>query len=396
MPRIVIIGAGPAGLSLSQSLAKQLSPADDTEVVVFEKSKYYYHAVGTPRAYTEESFSKMLFIPYDNAIPANARSFVRIVRAVVTSISADKNEVAYRKVNDSDDELSATTETLAFDSLVIATGSTYTVPIKPDSKQFSRAYTERKLKEVRDQIAAARKILIVGGGAVGCEVAGDIASKYPDKTVTILEGRDQLVAGNNLRDKFRNNVKASLERMNVKVILGERLEERLTGNSFTKRTLRTNKGTEIESDIQLLCGGFSPAAELVREMDPAMVDNRGFVKVNALLQLDDPRYHHMFALGDVSNHATPKLAFLAGEQGKHLAKEFVSTIRKRQSTIMNAYPAVKVEACILPLGPNGGVSQLPVFGGLVLGNFITRLFKAKDMFASMTWKSLGATAPASS
>ncbi|KAJ0389487.1 hypothetical protein ATCC90586_011840 [Pythium insidiosum] len=194
MPRIVIIGAGPAGLNLFQSLAKQLSPADGTEVVVFEKSKYYYHAVGTPRAYTEESFSKMLFIPYDNAIPANARSFVRIVRAVVTSISADKNEVAYRKVNDSDDELSATTETLAFDSLVIATGSTYTVPIKPDSKQFSRAYTERKLKEVRDQIAAARKILIVGGGAVGCEVAGDIASKYPDKTVTILEGRDQLQA----------------------------------------------------------------------------------------------------------------------------------------------------------------------------------------------------------
>ncbi|GLD94361.1 hypothetical protein PINS_up002972 [Pythium insidiosum] len=74
MPRIVIIGAGPAGLNLFQALAKQLSPADDTEVVVFEKSKYYYHAVGTPRAYTEEAFAKMLFIPYDNAIPTNARS----------------------------------------------------------------------------------------------------------------------------------------------------------------------------------------------------------------------------------------------------------------------------------------------------------------------------------
>ncbi|GLD94366.1 hypothetical protein PINS_up002977 [Pythium insidiosum] len=393
MPRIVIIGAGPAGLNLFQALAKQLSPADDTEVVVFEKSKYYYHAVGTPRAYTEEAFAKMLFIPYDNAIPTNARSFVRIVRAVVTSIAGDKNEVSYRTVRDSDDQLSATTETLAFDSLVIATGSTYTVPIKPDSQQVARSHTESKLKEVHDQIAAAQKILIVGGGAVGCEVAGDIASKYPQKQVTILESREQLVAGNNVRDKFRNNVKASLERMKVKVIVGERLEERLTGNSFTKRTLRTNKGTEIESDIQLLCGGFSPVGELVREMDPALVDDRGFVKVNAMLQLDDPKYHHMFALGDVSNHATPKLAYWAGEQGKHLAKELVATIRKRQSAVVNAYPPVKVEACILPLGPNGGVSQLPLFGGLVVGNFVTRLFKAKDMFAGMTWKGLGATAP---
>ncbi|GLE09499.1 hypothetical protein PINS_up021227 [Pythium insidiosum] len=134
----------PAGLNLFQALAKQLSPADDTEVVVFEKSKYYYHAVGTPRAYTEEAFAKMLFIPYDNAIPTNARSFVRIVRAVVTSIAGDKNEVSYRTVRDSDDQLSATTETLAFDSLVIATGSTYTVPIKPDGQQVARSHTEEQ------------------------------------------------------------------------------------------------------------------------------------------------------------------------------------------------------------------------------------------------------------
>ncbi|TYZ61818.1 hypothetical protein PybrP1_002300 [[Pythium] brassicae (nom. inval.)] len=227
-------------------------------------------------------------------------------------------------------EKSAAVETLAFDYLVIATGSTYTVPIKPDSKDYSRASTESKLARVREAIEAADKILIVGGGAVGCEVAGEIASRFPNKSVTILEAREKLIAGNNLRDKFHRKLSAALAKLQINVILGERLEERLAGNCFEKRMLRTNKGTEIDSDIQLLCGGFAP---------------RGFVKVNDCLQFDGAAFAHMFALGDASNHATPKLGYWAGEQGN------------------------------------------------VVGDMMTRMIKGKDFFAGKIWGDLGAVLP---
>ncbi|TMW68267.1 hypothetical protein Poli38472_005735 [Pythium oligandrum] len=391
MPRIVIIGGGPAGINAAQTLAKSLKASDKTEVVVIEKSKYQYYTIGAPRAYTETSYAANMFIPYDNAIPKEAASFVKIVRGVVTAITT--HEVVYQYIGN-DDKPQEAASTLAFDYLLIATGSSYTTPIKQDGNNYSRAHTEAQLKEVRDQVARAKKILIVGGGSVGCEVAGDIAAHYPDKSVTIINGQNRLVAGNNLRDKFYTKLTDSLQKLKVNVILGDSLEERLTENRFEKRVLRTVKGREIESDIQLLCAGFSPVAELVQHLNPSLVDARGAVRVNQYLQIDNASYHHIFALGDVSNHSTPKMAYWAGEQAKYVAGELVNVIRKKQTKISKPFPEVSVEAIFVPLGPNGGVAQLPLFGGWVVGDTMTRMIKSKDMMAGRIWASLGATAPA--
>ncbi|KAL3667645.1 hypothetical protein V7S43_007199 [Phytophthora oleae] len=367
--RIVIIGGGAAGINTAQTLARTLTDADNTEVVLVEKSAYFYHAVGAPRAYVDASYTNKMFIPYDNAFPTSAAKFVRIVRGVVTSISAETNEVSYNSIGTNDKE-SEEAEKLQFDYLVLAMGSSYSVPIKQDSRDHARSATEAKLQEVCSQIEGSEKIVVVGGGAVGCEVAAEIKSKYPTKTVTIIEVHNQLLAGNNLTNKFYKRLNASLEKLGVKVILGERLTERLSGNGLEKRTLRTDKGTEVESDIQLLCGGFSPVAKLVEDMDSSLVTDRGAVKVNGQLQLESEKYGHIFALGDL-----------------------VAVIRKQQLGFTKPFKAPGTAMIVLPLGPSGGVSQLPVFGGLVVGNWFTRMIKSKDYLAGMMWGSFNAVAP---
>ncbi|KAG7383918.1 Apoptosis-inducing factor 2 [Phytophthora pseudosyringae] len=392
MTRIVIIGGGAAGIDAAQALARKLTPADNTEVLLLEKSAYYYHVVGAPRAYVDANYTNKMFIPYDNAIPKSAATFVRIVRGEAIAISAETNEVSYRAIG-RDDKDSGDTEKLQFDYLVLATGSTYSVPIKQDRQDFARSATEAKLQEVRSHIENADKVVVVGGGSVGCEVAAEIKVKYPSKTVTIIEAHNQLISGNNLTDKFYTRLNLSLGKSGVKVILGERLTERLSGNGLEKRTLRTNKGTEIESDIQLLCGGFTPVANLVEGMDSSLVTDHGAVKVNGQLQLEGDRFGHMFAIGDVCNHPSPKMAFIAGEQAKFLATELVAVIRKKQLGFNKPFRAPGTAAMILPLGPLGGVSQLPIFGGIVVGNWFTRAIKSKDYLASMMWSSIGATAP---
>ncbi|OWZ01119.1 Apoptosis-inducing factor [Phytophthora megakarya] len=392
MTRIVIVGGGPAGINTAQALAKNLTEADKTEVIVIEKNAFYYHTVGAPRAYVDANFTDKMFVPYDNAFPKNATKFARIVRGVVTQISARTNEVLYRAIDTYDNESNATT-TLQFDYLVLAMGSTYTVPIKQDIHDYARSATESKLQEVRGHIAHANKILVVGGGAVGIEIAAEIKTKFSDKSVTILDANTKLLSSSNLRDKFYDKLNTSLAELGVNVILGERLSERLSGNGFEKRTLRTTKGTTIESDIQLLCGGFHPVAQLVQDMDPHLVTERGTVKVNAQLQLEGVQYSNMFALGDVCNHPSPKMAFIAGEQAKFLANELVAVIRKKQPGFSKPYEVAATEAMILPLGPNGGVTQLPMFGGIVMGNWVTRTIKSKDYFAGRIWASIGATVP---
>ena len=44
----------------------------------------------------------------------------------------------------------------------------------------------------------------------------------------------------------------------------------------------------------------------------------------------------------------------------------------------------------LPIGRNGGVTN---YKGKILGDFMTRTFKSKDLFASMMWGDLGVKPP---
>lgn len=67
-------------------------------------------------------------------------------------------------------------ETLAYEILVLAPGSRWNGAVAfPDSEQ---EVTEH-LKEWRDKYARAKSILLVGGGAVGVETAGEIKDRWP-------------------------------------------------------------------------------------------------------------------------------------------------------------------------------------------------------------------------
>ncbi|KAG6948630.1 hypothetical protein JG688_00015006 [Phytophthora aleatoria] len=299
MMRIVIVGGGQAGINCAQNLAKTLTEADNTEVVVLEKSGHFYHTLGAARACVDPDYAKNMFVPYDNAIPKTSSGFVRIEHAVATGISPDKKEISFQTIS-ANDKKSTNTEKLNFDYLVLATGSTYTVPIKQDPKDYRRTTTEAKLQEVRSEIEKAGKILIVGGEAVGCEMAGQIKAKYREKNVTILEAHSELISRNKLSDNFYSKLHAALDAM--------------------------------------------------------------------------------------------KMAFWAADQGKFLAAQLAAVVQKKQDGFDKPYPKVITEGVILPVG-TGGVSQLPIWGGVVVGDWVTWMIKAKDFMAGRTWGSLDATPP---
>ena len=71
------------------------------------------------------------------------------------------------------------------------------------------------------QIEKSQNVVIVGGGAVGVEFAGEIVDKYPDKQVTIIHSNANLVT-KNFGEKFCENIKDQLEKsFKVNLLLGE-------------------------------------------------------------------------------------------------------------------------------------------------------------------------------
>lgn len=55
---------------------------------------------------------------------------------------------------------------------------------------------KESLRKIQRDIKAAQRIVCVGGGTVGIELAGEILERYPEKQVTIVQVRARhLLAG---------------------------------------------------------------------------------------------------------------------------------------------------------------------------------------------------------
>ena len=65
-------------------------------------------------------------------------------------------------------------------------------------------------------ISCLFKIVIIGGGAVGFELAGEIREKHKDKAVTIISSSEKLVCPD-FAPKFYSRVNSLVEAANVKV-----------------------------------------------------------------------------------------------------------------------------------------------------------------------------------
>ncbi|OWY91695.1 Pyridine nucleotide-disulfide oxidoreductase [Phytophthora megakarya] len=108
-------------------------------------------------------------------------------------------------------------------------------------------------------------------------LAGELKAKYSSKYVTIIEGKDKLVASDDVRDKFRTKLSTYLERLTV--VLGVRLTERLAG-----------------------------------KMEACLVTSEGFIK----LQQDSDQYANMHALDIASSNPAPKRMYYFGRSHAQL------------------------------------------------------------------------------
>jgi len=104
-------------------------------------------------------------------------------------------------------------ESIPWDVLVLVPGNVWEGGLAfPDS----RVGAVKTIQDWRGKFKAADKIVLVGGGAVGIELSGELRDVYPRKTITIVHGEDQLL-NPVYPDKFRADVERRLKKRHINI-----------------------------------------------------------------------------------------------------------------------------------------------------------------------------------
>jgi NADH dehydrogenase FAD-containing subunit len=200
---VVVIGGSFTGLQLATRLGHTLPTG--YRVVLIEKNSHFNFSFNFPRYSVLCGHEARAFIPYDATGKYCPPGIFKVIHGIVTSVEEDFVQLD-------------TGERIPYSYLAIASGSSQPLPAKVASSNKADACGE--LQSVQNAIKESKTIAIIGGGAVGVEIATDIKSYYPEKQVTIVHSRQHLLPRFGVR--LHDYVSEEISKMGLHLQLGER------------------------------------------------------------------------------------------------------------------------------------------------------------------------------
>src|ERR1700735_1433629 len=146
-PTVVVVGGGYGGTAVAKALD------ETTDVVLVEPKDAFMHNVAALRALVDPSWLPKIFFPYSGLLTNG-----RVVRDRAVEVDP------HRVVTGSGEEIAA-------DYVVLASGSKYPFPAKTDLVEAQHA--QQQVRRTHEALSQAARVLLVGAGPVGIELAGE-------------------------------------------------------------------------------------------------------------------------------------------------------------------------------------------------------------------------------
>lgn len=182
---------------------------------------------------------------------------------------------------------------IGFKKLVWATGSTPVVPKWLKGAGLENVFTIRKDKEYLDELikklGGCKKVVVIGGGFIGVEVADELNKLGKD--VTIVEILPHIL-GLAFDEEITVKAEEVLKSRGVKLRIGVGVKE-ILGEKKVIGVLLQN-GDKIEVDAVILSMGYRPNTELA-EKSGIKINEMRFIKVDEYMRTENP---DIFAVGD--------------------------------------------------------------------------------------------------
>lgn len=281
---VVIIGNGIAGITC----ARQLRKLDDSVriTVISGESKYFFSR--TALMYVFMGHMKFEHTqPYEDWFWEKNR--IELKEAWVKTIDFSAKSLHFQNG-----------ENLAYDELVIATGS------KPnkfgwpgeDLQGVQGLYSKQDLELMEENTKeGVRRAVIVGGGLIGIEMAEMLA--YKKIPVTFLV-RESGFWGNILPKEESELVSRHMREHHIDLRLNEELDEIISDPNARVKAVKTKSGEEIPCQFVGLTAGVTPSIDFLRNTELEV--NRG-VKVDFGFRTNLP---NVYSIGDCAEfHEAP-------------------------------------------------------------------------------------------
>lgn len=349
--KVVIVGAGFGGLTCATKLAK----AGNVEVTIVDRHPYQLFAPLLYQVATGGLPEDDIAYPVRAAIPG-----VDFVRGEVVKVALEARNI---RLEDG--------RVLYFDQLVFAVGSegtTFGVPgvaehaLQMKNIREARAIKNQLLQTYEDVETGAKpkealRVVVVGGGPTGVEVAGAVSElqrsmhrEFPniakEASVTLVEAGPRLLLPFN--EKSSEHAKNELEELGAVVKV----------NAAVDRMYPT--------DVHLKSGEVLPAGTIIWAAGVAApqqwsglgeTDRANRLKVSPTLQLND----NVWVIGDmahvvgVGDKPLPMVASVAMQQGRYVAAS-IEKILKGESIKPFEY---KDKGQMATIGRRRAVVELP-------------------------------------
>lgn len=360
--RIIIVGAGFAGLRLAQDLENT-----DYEVLLIDKFNFH-------------QFQPLMYqVATARLEPANISFPLRKVFQHSKNVRIRIADVL--KINSETKELVTNIDTFSYDYLVIAFGCTTNYFGNKEIEKF--AYPMKSVPEaitLRNEILqtfedaltiepenlqSLMNFVIVGGGPTGVELAGALAEMkknvlpkdYPDKdfsnlTIYILEG-----APNILNPMSENSQKMSRKYLEE---LGVVVKTNTIVSNYDGKIVTLQNGETINSRNVIWAAGV--IGNSIEGLSKDIYTRGNRIKVNRLNQIENS--DTIFAIGDICYMETPKyqkghpqVASVAIEQAEILAKNFKNMLKQKSLTEFEYHD----KGSMATIGKRKAVVDLPKF-----------------------------------
>ncbi|WP_416985030.1 NAD(P)/FAD-dependent oxidoreductase [Streptomyces sp. T028] len=293
--RVVVIGAGLAGVRLARRLGELGRPA----LLVGDEEHRPYNRVLLAEVLAGR------YAPEVIALPAPAG----LVRAKVTGIDRTRQTVACADGSE-----------IAYDTLVLATGSNPVLPplrglFTPDHVLPEGVHAFRTMDDCLGLSKAVRpgvRAVVIGGGLLGVSAARALAMRGAQ---VVLAQQSERLMERQLDPGASALVLRHLRDLGVEVHTECRVRDvRCVGGAV--RSVEMSDGYALDADLVVLACGVSPRAGLAKEAGLAV--HKGIL-VDDELRTSDP---HIRAIGDCAQHdgTVYGLAAPALEQADALAE----------------------------------------------------------------------------